>query len=814
MTLETNGGADATTGWTTSATDTLYTSFYREASGCLGFGLSAGQGDAYITISSTDFSTRTIFGWIQNPVPDLTSAHGMSILIGDSTNERAYAVGGEDNFGHFVGGFSGFRLDCANLPATFRNTLGSGAPTLTTITKIGYGMSYKITALGKVDNVFWDIIRHIANGSAALSISGGTSGAKGTFAEIATDDASTADGKAHGVLRVLTDGSKAYELTYGIEFGATTGDTYFEDSGFQLIIAGTGQSAGNMDVDLVAGTGTNYFSLSDGVIVSVDTASNWDLSAAFETMVFNGLTVTDLGTIDFPPTGGTLREAKNNTFNGCGAIDMNSLGDATGNTFNTCGAVTHQGCDLSESSILTSAVATDTSALIYNVAADPDGEMDDMTFSKGTNAHHAIEFGTSSPLTMTIRGIDFSGFTNTIGDNAAPLHIKRTTGTVTINAIGCTGITADGYKSAGATVNIVISPVTVQIKVTDNNDADLQNAQVLIEATDDTGDFPFDDTVTITRSGTTASVSHTSHDMIAGDKVVIRNSDQFEYRGVYVISNVTANAYDYTVTTRTNNLLRSEEFDNASWSKTRAVVTANSIAAPPKFEPVRADTITDDNSTGNNSVFVDQSFTLSTSTQYTFSVYLKADQLDWARISIENIAAQSNFAYFDLTNGVVGATTGADNDDEGIQPLGYDWYRCYLVFTTDSADAAGNAQINVAEADNDILVDLDGTSSIYAFGAQLEGGSGVTQYIVTTTATVTSPATPATGTIKATGAALEGLTNASGIVTTSRTYTSATPVAGVVRKSTSSPRFKEGNVSGTVSTTTGASFSVKMVLDE
>jgi hypothetical protein len=55
-------------------------------------------------------------------------------------------------------------------------------------------------------------------------------------------------------------------------------------------------------------------------------------------------------------------------------------------------------------------IAADASALNWDLATDPDGYLDNMDFSIGGNAHHAIEFGTSVPATMTIRGCTFTGF--------------------------------------------------------------------------------------------------------------------------------------------------------------------------------------------------------------------------------------------------------------------------------------------------------------------------------------------------------------------------------------------------------------------
>lgn len=118
--------------------------------------------------------------------------------------------------------------------------------------------------------------------------------------------------------------------------------------------------------------------------------------------------------------------------------------------FRRTNAITAPGSDLRRSQVLTPTVAADTSPVVWNVNTDPNGKLDDMVFSKGTNAHHAIEFGTTSPLTMTLKGIAFSGFNASNAQNDSTLHIKRTTGTVTINLEGCTGNIS--YKSAGATV--------------------------------------------------------------------------------------------------------------------------------------------------------------------------------------------------------------------------------------------------------------------------------------------------------------------------------------------------------------------------
>ena len=52
----------------------------------------------------------------------------------------------------------------------------------------------------------------------------------------------------------------------------------------------------------------------------------------------------------------------------------------------------------------------------------------------------------------------------------------------------------------------------------------------------------------ITRTGQTATATATAHGYANGQSVLMAGANQTEYNGTFVISNVTANAFDYTVT--------------------------------------------------------------------------------------------------------------------------------------------------------------------------------------------------------------------------------------------------------------------------
>jgi hypothetical protein len=148
----------------------------------------------------------------------------------------------------------------------------------------------------------------------------------------------------------------------------------------------------------------------------------------------------------------------------------------------------------------------------------------------------------------------------------------------------------------------------------------------------------------------------------------------------------------------------------------------------------------DDGLTGTIAVYAGHNFTVSTSTAYTFSFYAAADQLNWCYIQTVNFTTPGNeVSYFDLANGVVG--TAGSGHTNGIEFAGTyggnDWYRAWITFTTDVSDTSGSIRIGPADADTDNVVDRDGTSSIFVWGAQFETGSIPTSLVKTFGATAT-----------------------------------------------------------------------------
>jgi hypothetical protein len=76
---------------------------------------------------------------------------------------------------------------------------------------------------------------------------------------------------------------------------------------------------------------------------------------------------------------------------------------------------------------------------------------------------------------------------------------------------------------------------------------DIENARVFLKAKDGTGPFPFEESVTIVNSGTTATVTHTAHGMASNDYADIKGASLAINNGAHQITVTGANTYTYTM---------------------------------------------------------------------------------------------------------------------------------------------------------------------------------------------------------------------------------------------------------------------------
>jgi hypothetical protein len=169
--------------------------------------------------------------------------------------------------------------------------------------------------------------------------------------------------------------------------------------------------------------------------------------------------------------------------------------------------------------------------------------------SDGTG--HAVDLGTISSTTSMDWNIKLTGYAASNGSTGnEALKVNVASGqTLTINV--ASGASTPSYYNTGTgTVTIVSGSVSATLTVTNVSGTAISGAQVLVKAAAG-GNLPVNATVTISNSGTTATVTHTGHAMATGDKVLIRFiSDTGKVaanEGVFSITKINDNSYSYTM---------------------------------------------------------------------------------------------------------------------------------------------------------------------------------------------------------------------------------------------------------------------------
>lgn len=492
------------------------TDFFIHNTGCLskncGTTTPVGVGAIYNFGSGVTIPTSGAFlTWLFFGAPNTLatqSAGGLQILVGSGANVyKQYYVRGSDTYPY--GGWVCVPVD----PTTTQNAT-TGSPT-TTVQYFGAGASIPGASIASKGNPFGiDILRY---GRCESRMNGGDlANGYATFAGFsAVNDTLT---NRWGLIQVIQGGY----LVQGLVVLGYTSAVDFRDSSKIINFADTQKVSAAFNAIEIR-QATSRVDMTDIIFTALGTTSkgNW--------------ITTDNATVNIITS----------TFNGMGTFSFQTNTTILSTNFKGCSQITLGGAKLTKSAITGYEGTSNTSSLIFNTATDPDTLLDSTSFTKGTAATHAIEFGTSSPTTMTLRNMTFSGYNASNTQNDSTLHIKRTTGTVTINLILCTGNIS--YRSDGATVVLVTNPVTLKVTVKDiDTNSIIVGARVLLKVTSGVN-WPFEESVTITSASTTATVSHPTHRLSTNDYVIISGADQDAYNGVHQITVTTASGYTFTL---------------------------------------------------------------------------------------------------------------------------------------------------------------------------------------------------------------------------------------------------------------------------
>lgn len=466
-------------------------------------GLLADAGVSGVTIP-TDGAFIVWCYWSAPGTLDTESNGGMRLICGSALNAFYWVKsGGKDLYPNPYGGWQCLVMGD---PSQITTETAVGSPTST---RRYFGWAYNApTSVPSKGNPFGvDALRY---GRCESRINGGDlANGYATFAGFAAlNDASSA---RWGLITAVEGGYKWRGLlTLGYSSAVD-----FRDSGTLILVANDKKVTSNFSKIEIrqSGSRVDWTSIS---FLALGTVARGNLEVIDNADVnIDSCSFTNMGTFTFLGNSTIL----NSSFNQCNLI--------------TTGGATFTGCTFYKTNDSTKAVIASSpanAALITN-----------STFvSSGTK--HGLEIG-GTAANMTLTNCTWTGYTADSGGNEA-VYINIAEGSMNLTI---SGGNTPSVRTAGCSVTILSGSVnfTVTVKNSAVPPVAIEGARVLLLASDGTGPMPYEETVTIVNSSTTATVSHTAHGMATNDKVQIKGASLWQNNGVFSITRTNDNEYTY-----------------------------------------------------------------------------------------------------------------------------------------------------------------------------------------------------------------------------------------------------------------------------
>ncbi|RKZ92520.1 MAG: hypothetical protein DRQ40_08655 [Gammaproteobacteria bacterium] len=524
MDTDTNCSAIGSGPGTVNESDVIYQgsgSVSRKA-GTTEKGLASDTGAAR-DMTATGRETYIVKAWLTNYSSTATSGNYFRVRVGSASGAYYYYEYGSPTVDYPAKG--GWVIDAIDPSIASHRDGTTGSPTLTAMAWFG---AVAKASTSKTENLAVD---SIDIGTGLYLTAGDGASDDGVFQDFTDDDEGDTTNGRFGYVTTI-DGvqfvlGKLYIGATVASAVLTSAVTEFTDTGGTTVWSENKAAAGFSGLILDLGNASTVINITRRSLGSRGTVAGEDTRAIFEVTGSSG---------EATLTGCPL--------DGFASITLNVATTLTDCVITNSGLVdAGDGADLAGTTIASSTAATDASSLEWDVNLDPNGELDNMSFAKGTNAHHAIELGLTSPLTVTLTGHVYSGFNASNAQNDSTIYVARTSGTVTINVAG--GGDTPSYKTAGAVV-VIVNSVTVRVTAVEGDGTPIQNAYVFLKASTG-GPLPYRASVSITQTAGTATVTHTTHGYSTGQEVLIEDSTIDAYNSLKTITVTTANAYTYPI---------------------------------------------------------------------------------------------------------------------------------------------------------------------------------------------------------------------------------------------------------------------------
>ena len=438
------------------------------------------------------------------------------------SNYSFWAVDGSDTY---PGGWVRYVIDVSKT-----RTTGAGTLNLSSVQHIGMYCDTRPN-VAKFDNLVIDRIDYAVAGT-GLTVYG-TSTADDTFGDILAADEGTVGNKygvvtskegiiyVRGTIKLGDDsGTNACDLTDNDKVVVFETPQYYDGTTVSNCMSDTFQQL------KVVGNTTGSTSIQFGELVGTDGGRNGNTfieSGSKVTMDFddgNSNTVKIYGSTFSGITGGlswgtnTSHHCYQNSFSGC-------------TQFDPVGGILIRNCSFVNTASTTGALKWGTSIDIDNCAFIANGDAIEMTAT--TNQDYDA--------------LSFSG-------NTYDTHLNN--GGTSINISKSNGSNPTSQRSTGGgTITYVGAATTITLKATKTDGTAVSGARAFLR-TGAAGSLPYNASVTISNSGTTATVTHTAHGLVSGDKVVNYGCTHNENLGVHTITVTGTNTYTYTTTSLTD----------------------------------------------------------------------------------------------------------------------------------------------------------------------------------------------------------------------------------------------------------------------
>ena len=179
-----------------------------------------------------------------------------------------------------------------------------------------------------------------------------------------------------------------------------------------------------------------------------------------------------------------------------------------------------------------------------------------------------------------------------------------------------------------------------------------------------------------------------------------------------------------------SNLFEQSEYFGAWINTENTTLVANAATSPQGVENAYSITA----GTNNNYHRIFDSITTTSGTNYTVSIFAKANGHNFILFRLSTIGGGNKNVSFNLSTAAVDFESSAVND-ANVEPYGNGWYRCSITFTADVGSMSiyirsqPTTQVGVNDGINQYVG--NGTDGIQIYGAETEAGSYATSYIPT-----------------------------------------------------------------------------------